>query len=64
MTDAKKRSFKSYEWEVPELREYNEATNREVEEVEEHALLPFIQLKIASKPEVRFEEFLEITKKV
>ena len=60
--DAKKRSFKSYEWEVPELREYNEATNREVEEVEEHALLPFIQLKIASKPEVRFEEFLENNK--
>lgn len=57
--EAKKRSFKTYQWEIPESREYNEAANRVVPETKNHALLPFIQQKEASTPEQHFEEFLE-----
>ncbi len=59
---AKSRSFKEYIWEVPETREYNETTNEVVPEMQQHAMLPFIQLKEASKPEKRFEKFLEANK--
>ena len=57
--EAKKRSFKTYQWEIPESREYNEAANRAIPEMKNHALLPFIQQKEASTPEQHFEEFLE-----
>lgn len=59
---AGQRSLKEYIWEVPERREYNENTNVEVPEVKDHALLPFIQLRISSLPEKRFEAFLEANK--
>ena len=57
--EAKKRAFKTYQWEVPEAREYNEAANHVVPEVKKHALLPFVRLNNAFKPERDFEDFLE-----
>ena len=57
--DAKKRALKTYQWEVPESREYNEAANQVVTEVKNHALMPFIRLNGAYSPELHFEEFLE-----
>lgn len=60
--EAKQRAFKEYYWEVPEAREYNEAVNRTVPEIKNHALLPFIQQTNVSNPEDRFEKFLECHK--
>ena len=57
--EAKKRALKTYQWEVPESREYNEAANQVVTEVKSHALMPFIRLNGAYSPELHFEEFLE-----
>ena len=57
--DAKKRALKTYQWEVPASREYNEAANQAVPEAMNHALMPFIQQKKASTPEQHFEAFLE-----
>ena len=59
---AKARAFKGYDWEVPEWREYNENSNHIESSVVDHALIPFVQLNQASKPEKRFEEFLENNK--
>ncbi|MBR6056575.1 MAG: DEAD/DEAH box helicase family protein [Victivallales bacterium] len=55
---AKNRSFKLYHWLIPEFREYNESTNKEVP-AHIHALVPFIRQNGASMPEQRFEAFLE-----
>ncbi len=55
---AKDRSFKPYHWEVPEVREYNENTNKEIP-AHIHALIPFIRQNTASSPERSFEAFLE-----
>ena len=57
--EAKKRALKTYQWEVPESREYNEAANQVVTEVKNHALMPFIRLNGAYSPELHFEKFLE-----
>ncbi len=54
--------FKSYDWEVPVERLYKEESHRIKETVKDHALMPFVELKEASKPEERFEEFLETNK--
>ena len=54
--------FKSYDWEVPVERLYKEESHRIKEGVKDHALIPFVELKEASKPEMRFEEFLETNK--
>ncbi len=59
---AKERSFKQYHWVVPEVREYNEGTNQIVPAAHVHALMPFIRLNTASKPEKEFEAFLEANK--
>ncbi len=59
---AKTKGFKPYLWEVPEERIYNEETNKVVAGVQLHALEPFIRLKHASSPEVKFEKFLEDNK--
>lgn len=59
-TKAKKRSYKPYDWEVPEFREYNENANQVVlTQNHIHALTPFIRRNDASDPEQRFEKFLE-----
>lgn len=54
--------YKTYEWEVPVERLYKEESHHIKDEVRDHALLPFVELKNASKPEERFEAFLEANK--
>ena len=57
--EAKKRSFEQYEWEVPEDRTYTEENHVIKDNMEDHALLPFIELRTASTPEQEFALFLE-----
>ena len=57
--EAKKRSFEQYEWEVPEDRTYTEENHVIKDKMEDHALLPFIELSTASTPEQEFALFLE-----
>ena len=57
--EAKKRSFERYEWEVPEDRTYTEENHVIKDKMEDHALLPFIELSTASTPEQEFALFLE-----
>lgn len=59
---AKERAFEKYTWEVPAERLYKESTHHVMPKVEEHALLPFIELNTVSTPERRFSEFLENNK--
>lgn len=59
---AKERSFEKYTWEIPAERLYKESTHHVEPKVKEHALLPFIELKTASNPEIRFSKFLEDNK--
>ena len=59
---AKERAFEKYTWEVPAERLYKESTHHVMPKVEEHALLPFIELNTVSTPERRFSEFLETHK--
>ena len=59
---AKERAFEKYSWEVPAERLYKESTHHVMAKVEEHALLPFIELNTVSTPERRFSEFLEANK--
>ena len=55
----KERSFKQYTWNVPEIREYNETANTEIDSIKNHALMPYIQENEASFQEHDFEKFLE-----
>ena len=59
---AKERAFEKYTWEVPAERLYKESTHHVMPKVEEHALLPFIELNTVSTPERRFSDFLESNK--
>lgn len=59
---AKERAFEKYTWEVPAERLYKESTHHVMPKMEEHALLPFIELNTVSTPERRFSEFLENNK--
>ncbi|MBR1556176.1 MAG: DEAD/DEAH box helicase family protein [Prevotella sp.] len=59
---AKERAFEKYNWEIPAERLYKESTHHVMAKVEEHALLPFIELNSVSTPERRFSEFLEANK--
>ena len=59
---AKERAFEQYTWEIPAERLYKESTHHVMPEVEEHALLPFIELNAASSPERKFSDFLESNK--
>ncbi|MCD8297213.1 MAG: DEAD/DEAH box helicase family protein [Prevotella sp.] len=52
------RDFKRYDWEIPEERVYDSETNR-IDIAKNHAMLPFVQLNEASKPEREFEAYLE-----
>ena len=60
--EAKKRSFEKYTWEVPAERIYKESTHHVIPDTKNHALMPFIELRTASNPEVRFSKFLEDNK--
>ncbi len=59
---AKERAFEKYTWEVPAERLYKESTHHVIPKVEEHALLPFIEMNTVSTPERRFSDFLESNK--
>lgn len=59
---AKERSFEQYTWEVPAERLYKESTHHVMEKVENHALLPFIELNNVSSPERLFTDYLESNK--
>ena len=59
---AKERAFEKYTWEIPAERLYKESTHHVINKVEEHALLPFIELNNAFTPERDFREFLEENK--
>ena len=52
-------NFVSYIWEVPEIREYDEESNKAMNGAPHHALQPFVREKRASNQEVIFETFLE-----
>jgi len=60
---ARKRSFAPYTWEVPPQRLYNDKTHHVMENVNDHALMPFVELNEASTPEQRFRDFLEANEK-
>jgi type III restriction enzyme len=55
------KDVQNYQWEVPVERIYNELYE-EKEAVQRHALEPFYEYNRASKPEVKFAEFLEENK--
>ena len=59
---AKERAFEQYTWEVPAERLYKESTHHVMPKIEEHALLPFIELNTVSTPERRFSDFMEANK--
>lgn len=52
------KDVQNYQWEVPIERIYNELYE-EKEAVQRHALEPYYEYNRASKPEVKFAEFLE-----
>lgn len=53
------RGYVPYYWYVPEARDYKDSTFHEVEEVRNHALMPYYELNNVSTPEQRFTAFLE-----
>ena len=55
------KGYKSYTWEVPEDRIYDESTHHVVD-TQAHALLPFVELNNVFAPEVEFAKFLESQK--
>lgn len=55
------KDVQNYQWEVPIERIYNELYE-EKEAVQRHALEPFYEYNRASKPEVKFADFLEENK--
>lgn len=57
--EKSEKSFVKYEWEVPADRLYKEENNVVVDDVKNHALMPFVQLRNASSPERMFEDYLE-----
>jgi type III restriction enzyme len=59
---ARARSFQQYTWEVPADRLYKQNTHDIQERIEDHALLPFVELKTVSSPEKKFTAFLEDNK--
>lgn len=59
---ARARAFQQYIWEVPADRLYKQNTHEIQERIEDHALLPFVELKAVSSPEKKFTAFLEDNK--
>ena len=60
--EAKQRAFEQYDWEVPSDRLYKQETHEVQPQVEDHALLPFVELKDVSNPEKLFSKYLEENK--
>ncbi len=59
---AKERSYKPWTWEVPESRMYNADKNSERPDVEDHALMPYVQVNKNLVQERNFVRFLEDNK--
>lgn len=57
--EAKERSYKSWLWQVPESRIYNLENNTSRAEVENHALIPYVQDNSNFMQERDFVDFLE-----
>ncbi len=57
--EYKSKGFVRYNWEVPADRLYKEDTNIINKQVENHALMPYIQLQNIFAPELKFAQFLE-----
>jgi type III restriction enzyme len=55
----KEKGFVKYYWEVPTDRLYKEETFETIDDVKNHALIPFVQFKGASKQEKDFTDYLE-----
>ena len=53
------RGYVPFYWSVPEARDYKDSTFHEVEEVTNHALMPYYELNKVSTPEQHFTAFLE-----
>lgn len=53
------RGYIPYYWSVPDTRDYKDSTFHEVEEVTNHALMPYYEFNNVSTPEKRFTAFLE-----
>ena len=56
---AKRRAFKHYDWSIPAERAYPIDTYSEQPQIDVHALLPFMEKKVASATERAFAVFLE-----
>ncbi len=56
---AKRRAFKHYDWSVPAERAYPIDTYTEQPQIEDHALLPFMEKNVVSGTEHAFAAFLE-----
>ncbi|MDE7426499.1 MAG: DEAD/DEAH box helicase family protein [Muribaculaceae bacterium] len=56
---AKRRAFKHYDWSVPAERAYPIDTYTEQPQIEDHALLPFMEKNVAPDTEHAFAAFLE-----
>lgn len=59
-TNKASKDVMTYDWEVPAERIYNELYTEKPAEI--HALEPFYENQKASKPEVKFAEYLEMNK--
>lgn len=59
-TNKASKDVQTYDWEVPAERIYNELYTEKTAEI--HALEPFYENLKASKPEVKFAEYLEMNK--
>lgn len=57
--DSQQKNFNTYQWEVPETREYDENSHSIVRNAFHCAMQPFARLNVASLPEKKFEEFIE-----
>lgn len=60
---SRAKGFVKYQWEIPAERFYKEETHSVRNDVENHALTPYIQLNNSSNPELEFTSFLEANKK-
>ena len=56
---AKERSYTPWTWQVPEIRTYNSEKNSDVPDVENHALMPYVQTNRNLIQERKFVNFLE-----
>ncbi len=53
------KSYTEYDWEVPAERLYNEQSYVELDNVKNHAMMPYWALQKSSNPEREFTKFLE-----